>query len=84
VPATTRSPRQIDPNVWYTSAEAAEILGTSTRGVQRASRRQDAGRLRASEINERHDRRHLGQWLIDWLNARANRKGRATRKGKAA
>jgi hypothetical protein len=66
VSATTLSRKHIDPETWYTSAEAAEILGTSTRGVQRASRKGD---LKAAEINDRHDRRHLGRWLLDWLES---------------
>lgn len=70
MPASTRSPRQpIDPDVWYSAAEAAAVLSTHLRTIQRARLR---GELRGTPINGRGDLRFSGRWLLDWLEARAD------------
>lgn len=70
MPAPTRSPRQpIDPDVWYSAAEAAAALSCHPRSVQRARLRNE---LRGTPINDRGDLRFLGRWLLDWLERRAD------------
>jgi Helix-turn-helix domain len=64
MPAPTRSPKQIDPDAWYSAAQAAEILSTHLRTIQRARLR---GHLRGTPINGRGDLRFKGVWLLDWL-----------------
>lgn len=68
MPSTTLSRKHIDPDTWYSSAEAAEILSTHLRTIQRERLR---GRLRGARINSRGDLRFCGSWLLAWLEARA-------------